>query len=232
MKGYQTNQWKTFREKIIKLDNGSCSICERKEPDVVLQVHHTHYLPSKNPWEYELKDCITICKGCHAREHGKIRPNSGWEYMGEEDLGELSGKCDYCNTNIRYIHYIFHENWTIMGVGTNCCDFLTESEIGQERKLKLIQEQRLKVFIHSKDWIIKDRKHSIIYKRYLFTIHESSSDIANKEFYISVVQSIKNPISYTSEKKYNNLDDAKIKIFESLCDGSLKAFFSAKKNSL
>lgn len=230
MKGYQTNQWKTFREEIIKLDARCCSICGRKEPDVILQVHHTHYIAGKNPWEYELKDCITICKGCHAQEHGKIRPNSGWEYMGEEDLGGLSGECDYCHTRIRYIHYIFHENWSIMGVGTNCCDSLTESEIGQKRKLKLVHQQRLKKFIHSKDWSIKDNEHSITYNRYLFTI-KSLSDIANKVFYISVTQDIENPKYYDSSKRYKNLDDAKIKIFESLSNGSLRAFFSAENKS-
>lgn len=85
---YRNEEWLKFRKEVIELDGNRCAICGRSElEDIVLQVHHKNYVSGKLPWEYSYKDCETLCKGCHAREHGLICPNFGWEFVGEDDLG-------------------------------------------------------------------------------------------------------------------------------------------------
>lgn len=104
-------QWTEFRRSVIELDGGKCTMCGRLEDEVTLQVHHKRYITGRKPWEYGTKDCVTLCKGCHATEHGIIMPQHGWEYGGEEDLGDLSGICEKCGTSIRYVFIVYHEKW-------------------------------------------------------------------------------------------------------------------------
>ena len=88
-KQYRKPSWKERCRQIIELDGGTCQVCGRKEPDVVLQVHHKKYIQGKKPWEYNQQDLITLCKGCHAREHNILSdaiPQSGWKYEGVDDL--------------------------------------------------------------------------------------------------------------------------------------------------
>lgn len=119
MNEYQGDKWIEFRNAIIESDGGVCNICGKGKNDgAVLQVHHSKYIEGLKPWEYYPQDCETVCKGCHAEIHGKIIPRTGWEYISEEDLGDLSGECDYCGTELRYLFTIYHENWGCMEVGT------------------------------------------------------------------------------------------------------------------
>lgn len=123
---YLRREWKEFRAEVIEADGGQCCKCGRSESDqVILQVHHLRYSPRVKPWEYSYSDCETLCKGCHAREHGIIRPNFGWDYVGDDDLGDLSGSCEACGTEIRYLFHIQHPHWEPLVVGTICCDNLT-----------------------------------------------------------------------------------------------------------
>lgn len=101
---YSNVQWIEFRNEMIELDGGVCKRCGRGIGDgVVLQVHHKAYRKGALPWEYSYSDCETLCKGCHGQEHGKVRPSFGWELLGTDDLGELSGVCEFCSTEIRYV---------------------------------------------------------------------------------------------------------------------------------
>ena len=74
---YQGDAWKSFRKDIIESDGFRCSQCGRNSFDVVLQVHHKKYIKGRKLWEYAGEDCITLCRGCHAMEHGIIMPNFG-----------------------------------------------------------------------------------------------------------------------------------------------------------
>lgn len=161
---YANKLWAGFREKIINLDGGVCVVCGRSKADgVVLQVHHKRYILGRRPWEYDPSDCETLCKGCHAREHGEIRPNTGWLYIGEDDLEDLVGTCDLCSSSIRYIHYVQHEHWEVMGVGTVCCDNLTGTEEATEARRQL---GRLKRFMSSDKWICAPDFHEIKFRSF------------------------------------------------------------------
>lgn len=96
MKSYSSREWKIFRENIIRLDGGACTVCGRTKIDgVILQVHHKKYIQGHKPWEYPAELCETLCQGCHASEHGVIPPKFGWEHIGYDDLGEPSGICEH-----------------------------------------------------------------------------------------------------------------------------------------
>lgn len=147
---YAHKLWAAFRRKVIELDGSQCVECGRSRDDgVVLQVHHKRYISGRKPWEYETSECETLCQGCHAREHGEIRPDAGWEYVGEEDLGDLTGNCELCDNSIRYVHYVQHEHWEQMGVGTHCCDNLTGTREAAEGRRRLGRYRR---FISSAKW--------------------------------------------------------------------------------
>ena len=154
MQGYQSKCWQEFRREVIELDGASCGQCHRNEPDVVLQVHHKVYIPDRLPWQYAYDDCETLCKGCHAAEHGKIPPKSGWQYLGYEDLGEVSSNCELCGSNFRYQFFVYHKDWGSLQVGRLCCNALTGSEIASEQidRQSKFDERKLR-FINSKRWI-------------------------------------------------------------------------------
>src|SRR5712664_728131 len=79
MKHYNRPEWRAFRTEVIRLHDGVCNRCQRGPDDgVTLQVHHNIYLPKRLPWQYPHESCEALCKGCHAQEHGKIMPQSGW----------------------------------------------------------------------------------------------------------------------------------------------------------
>jgi hypothetical protein len=77
-----------------------------------------------------MSDCITLCKGCHANEHGLVEPRSGWILVSMDDIGDLSGVCERkgCGSEIRYAHYIYHPKWGYMTVGSTCVEILTRSD--------------------------------------------------------------------------------------------------------
>ena len=131
---YRHADWLRFRSEVIKLHGGRCARCLRSSDAdaVVLQVHHKAYVRGRKPWEYGHTECEALCKGCHAVEHGLITPQSGWQLLGSDDLGDLIGNCELCSTELRYIYAIYHEAWGAMAVGTDCCDRLTETTTASE----------------------------------------------------------------------------------------------------
>ena len=69
-------RWKSLRSKILIRDTNQCIVCKSKEK---LQVHHKQYHFSrllktfKEPWEYDFKYLITLCKQCHQKGHNKYK---------------------------------------------------------------------------------------------------------------------------------------------------------------
>lgn len=100
---YSQQEWKDFRDNVIESDGFKCTCCGRGQNEVVLQVHHKIYISGKFPWEYGAEKCVTLCKGCHAAEHGIIQPKVGWTFIGEEDYGEFDSTCENsgCGATIR-----------------------------------------------------------------------------------------------------------------------------------
>lgn len=151
---YRHAKWHHFREQVIELDNGRCIRCLRNRADgAVLQVHHKKYIKGHLPWQYEYSDCETLCKGCHAKEHGIILPTSGWELVGIDDLGDLVGSCEYCDTDLRYIHLVTHPKWPAMEIGTDCCDKLTGTDEASQAHHEYLRVTGMrKRFLDSKRW--------------------------------------------------------------------------------
>jgi len=155
MDPYRHAEWKRFRLEVIKLDGGRCVRCGRcRAEGAVLQVHHEEYAPGRLPWEYSHDACRTLCKGCHAEEHGLIMPRSGWISIGGDDLGEYpADTCELCGTGLRHIFLIQHPNWGAMAVGTDCHDRLTGTFDAHEfhrRSEKRSQKRRR--FVSSPRW--------------------------------------------------------------------------------
>jgi hypothetical protein len=142
---YSAQQWKVFRAKVIEKDFGRCSLCERtREEGIILQVHHKIYFPGRKPWDYEFSMVQTLCKRCHSIEHGIIPPMSGWDYHWSNDIGDISGKCDYCEKPLRHEHLITHQKWPALIVGSMCCDKLTGTGNGKKYEQLLNRERIFK----------------------------------------------------------------------------------------
>lgn len=62
-----TNAWKNKRMIILTRDGFKCTKCEKS--DCILHVHHKIYIAGRNPWEYNNKHLITLCKECHDEIH-------------------------------------------------------------------------------------------------------------------------------------------------------------------
>lgn len=124
---YHDPRWLAFRERVLQRDEFRCVECGKHAREVVaMQVHHLRYLPGRFPWDYDLNDVETLCSGCHASFHGKVRPTSGWIECMEDDLGALTGECEVCQTRIRYVYTVWHPEWSeSYEVGCECCDQMT-----------------------------------------------------------------------------------------------------------
>jgi hypothetical protein len=214
---YTKNEWKEYSKGIIESDGSRCAICGRSNDEVILQVHHKKYIKNKLPWEYASKDCITICKGCHAAEHGIIKPKFGWEYIGDEDLEDLIGTCDHCGTSLRYVFYIFHRDWGTIKVGTLCCDNLTDTQIASNKRETLHRyKDRQARFLKSKRWKTESKTSKI--RQNLFDVEITEE---NNSFSLTI-HNIKG-------KNYNSLDEAKEAAFDVIESGKLIEYLDKYK---
>ena len=159
MRRYHRKEWLAFRREIFELDGRRCVRCNRGPDDgVVLQVHHKRYRPGHLPWQYAYEDCETLCKGCHASEHGIVQPFLGWVIEGYDDLGALDGQCELCGTPIRHVFIVSHDKWPTLEVGEVCCDHLTSTtdaseHLGAEKRHKARRER----FVRSPQWKLDGR---------------------------------------------------------------------------
>ncbi len=212
---YQRPEWIEYRAEVIELDGGGCRRCGRGEKDgVPLHVHHTQYFPSRLPWEYPHSVCETLCPGHHAEEHGIIRPSSRWTLLYDEDLEELSGECESCGTEIRYVFYIDHPKWDPLAVGTDCCDRLTGSDIALNIRRKI---DRRKNFLRSTRWQETPNGILIRQKRMEFAVRGSPNG-----YYIDLA-------GHRGKERYPTRDSAKAKVFDIVEDGIAENFLRTHK---
>lgn len=219
MRGYSRQKWVEFRSEVIRLDGGTCTRCRRGEADgVVLQVHHSRYIPGHLPWEYPYELCETLCRGCHAREHGKLPPSVGWEYVGDHDLGDLDGTCELCGTSIRYVFFIQHEKWPSMEVGEICCDNLTSTTLASNHMESLRRyTERRKRFAGSKRWKLGPSG--------AWSIRQKGISLIILKVDGSYKLTMNNVVGKIS---FPDLLAAKIKAFETIENGSALAYLSKK----
>ena len=226
---YRKDSWKQRCQQIIEADGNACCDCGRQPPEVVLQVHHLKYEKGKKPWEYNREDLITLCKGCHARRHNLIEsiPEDVWEYVGCTDLGGLYGICEFCGTEIRYEHYIYHPDYgEYMSVGCHCSDKLTGiNTASQNDHVMHLNEQRLQRYINSPKW----KKHKNCYffpdlEGYKIMIAET-----NYGYYLTLIYSylynnyLRN-VKEHSSRKYDSLIDAKKQIYYAITTGEMQKY--------
>jgi len=213
MQGYQSKNWQAFRREVIELDGNRCNQCQRDETEVVLQVHHRKYIAGRLPWQYDYQDCETMCRGCHAAEHGKVPPKTGWQYLGYEDLGEVSSNCELCGSNFRYQFYVYHKNWGSMLVGAYCSDALTGSNLASN-KMSMLQkcEDRRVRFVQSRRWIKTLGRYIIRQKDIRIEIFRDQG--------LYRIQLDKFP----GREKFQSLKDAKNHVFDVIEDGSAEQF--------
>ena len=218
VKEYSSKVWKHKREEILRRDNYKCTNCgATKEDGVKLDVHHRCYFKNTKPYDYPDSMLYTLCAKCHMEEHGKIMPTSGWEYVYWEDTEEFgSEQCERCDSDLRYVHTLYHPNWGYIRVGCSCADSLMENKIASEKELELRNlSSKLRRFIDSPKW--KKRKNGYIYSNEI-QIWENHSD----DFVL-----VYKPIfagKYYDYKKINGfktLNEAKYRAFELYNDCSL-----------
>lgn len=152
-KSYYNTKWDEFSQAVKRRDSNKCLKCGRSEPQVILQTHHKIYKPNFEPWDYPLSDCLTLCKGCHARKHGLIEPDSGWSLISIEDLGGLDGICERkgCGTDIRYEHITYHPKWGYLSVGSTCIEHLTQEDQFLSKEVLNIFK-KISAFLSKVEW--------------------------------------------------------------------------------
>lgn len=224
MTNYTKSQWLKRRQEIFAHDSWRCVVCGRTYEETELQVHHSEYLPNRPIWDYPDELLITLCKGCHAREHGLIMPQSGWEYVGYNDLGELSGECECCGAQLRYEHWISHPSWGHLTVGEGCANRLTGSEeASQYEKDRRKRADKLLRYINSPRW--RNKKNG-----YFIELDGYSVQIWDNEKYFRLVICFKHHRTGEvkrldkSKKKYKSLDEAKIRAYQVITSGELEAY--------
>ena len=168
-RAYNNEDWHKFSNAVKYRDNYQCLKCGKRDSETILQTHHKIYKYGLEPWEYPLSDCITLCKGCHAKEHGLIEPSDGWTLISIDDLGGLYGICEKrgCGNDIRYEHSIYHPNFGYLSVGSTCVEYLTqEDQFTSAEVLKVLK--KISEFISQSTWETKYTKSS---KKYYLSIH-------------------------------------------------------------
>lgn len=70
-------RWIKKRNKILERDGHKCVICKKQESNLVVHHKQYHYIKRLqlhvDPWDYNDRYLITLCKSCHNRGHNKYK---------------------------------------------------------------------------------------------------------------------------------------------------------------
>ncbi len=199
----RNRQWYDFSKLVKTRDKLSCLVCGRKEGEVTLQVHHNQYIEGLAPWDYPISSCVTLCSGCHAREHGLLQPNRGWTLLEINDLGDVYGCCERegCKNEIRYEHVTYHPNWGYLKVGSTCINHLTQEDRALSEDALKIYKQATKFLaeaIWTRAYTEERKSHQYCtYKGHQVII--CGSDITAFVIQLAIKQKSKKRYSYTSK---------------------------------
>lgn len=168
-KSYYNEKWYQYSEIVQRRDGYKCLKCWRKKGEIILQTHHKLYKRGLEVWEYPLSDCISLCKGCHAREHGIAEPSDGWTLISIDDLEGLDGICERkgCGNEIRYEHLIYHPKFGYKTVGSTCVEYLTNED--QYLSMEVVKIfKKISDFVKNSLWEVGISKKDT---KYYFTSH-------------------------------------------------------------
>lgn len=169
----KTTEWATYREQVFELDAHQCRRCGGA---IKLCVHHKEYLQDRKPWNYPFEKVETLCGRCHAEEHGKIPPQSGWVVFDMLDLEEPSANCELCGTLLRYVFTVTHEAWQTLEIGSDCCDRLTQTTKATD---VLASTQRQERFVGSSRWKqLSPDSWRIVQRNYRLTLSRGAEGFA------------------------------------------------------
>ena len=59
--------WQKKRLEVMQAKGFACEICGNTEQ--MLHVHHKEYFKGNEPWEYDNKQLVVLCKHCHENLH-------------------------------------------------------------------------------------------------------------------------------------------------------------------
>ena len=62
----QDPRWQKKRLEILSRDKFECQCCG--DTETTLHVHHLLYKRGLDPWEYDERELVTLCKNCHEEE--------------------------------------------------------------------------------------------------------------------------------------------------------------------
>lgn len=65
------SRWQRKRLEIMSRDCFECQKCHVKDHGM-LSVHHRHYIPGREPWDYPGELLITLCDTCHKKEESIV----------------------------------------------------------------------------------------------------------------------------------------------------------------
>ncbi len=54
--------WKSKRQEIVDRDDGQCVLCGSSAR---IEVHHSYYVATRQPWEYPNDSLFCLCHNCH-----------------------------------------------------------------------------------------------------------------------------------------------------------------------
>ena len=142
-------------------------------------------------------------------------PHKGWQFRSFEDLGDLVGTCEMCETqSIRYVHYMEHPDYgDVLGVGSVCAgnmgeDYTTAQERERQAKSKASRRTRWM----QAQWRESARGNSYINRKgYNIVVYGSSGRWAYR------IQDRQTEQTW-SEPGFASEDDAKLAAFERFVD--------------
>lgn len=71
----KTKEWQLFRVRVFNhYRDCGCLGCGDYSNEGKHEVHHLRYINGRKAWQYEMKDVVPLCRGCHELYHQtKIR---------------------------------------------------------------------------------------------------------------------------------------------------------------
>lgn len=76
---YNNAEWRNLRKEVLKRDNYQCQQCgiTAAESGFALEIHHKIAPKGNKDLFYDINNCVTLCKFCHARvTQEEVRENS------------------------------------------------------------------------------------------------------------------------------------------------------------